>query len=89
MVLQGLDDEGLHTRAVVVREGAPAAEQTLRELQLRNKYNLTVLAVKRDDKTIGNPAGDFKLHAGDRLVMVGLAERFAECAELFRVSQGG
>ena len=86
MVLQGLDDEGLHTRAVVVREGAPAAEKTLQELQLRNKYNLTVLAVKRDDKTIGNPAGDFKLHAGDRLVMVGLAERFAECAELFRVS---
>ena len=89
MVLQGLDDEGLHTRAVVVREGAPAAEKTLQELQLRNKYNLTVLAVKRDDRTIGNPAGDFKLHSGDRLVMVGLAERFAECAELFRVSQGG
>jgi len=89
MVLQGLDDEGLHTRAVVVREGAPAAEKTLQELQLRNKYNLTVLAVKRDDRTIGNPAGDFKLHAGDRLVMVGLAERFVECAVLFRVSPGG
>jgi len=84
MVLQGLDEEGLHTRAVVVREGASVAEKTLQELQLRNKYNLTVLAVKRDDKTIGNPAGDFKLHPGDRLVMVGLAERFAECAELFR-----
>jgi len=89
MVLQGLDDEGLHTRAVVVREGAPAAEKTLQELQLRNKYNLTVLAVKRNDRTIGNPAGDFKLHAGDRLVMVGLAERFVECAVLFRVSPGG
>jgi CPA2 family monovalent cation:H+ antiporter-2 len=84
MVLQGLDEEGLHTRAVVVREGASVAEKTLQELQLRNKYNLTVLTVKRDDKTIGNPAGDFKLHPGDRLVMVGLAERFAECAELFR-----
>ena len=84
MVLQGLDEEGLHTRAVVVREGASVAEKTLQQLQLRNKYNLTVLAVKRDDRTIGNPAGDFKLHPGDRLVMVGLAERFAECAELFR-----
>ncbi|MDZ7689799.1 MAG: NAD(P)-binding protein [Balneolaceae bacterium] len=29
MVLQGLDDEGLHTRAVVVREGAPVAGKTL------------------------------------------------------------
>jgi len=89
MVLQGLDEEGLHTRGVVVREGAPVVGKTLQELQLRNKYNLTVLAVKRDDKTIGNPAGDFKLHPGDRLVMVGLAERFSECAELFRVPREG
>lgn len=84
MVLQGLDEEGLHTRAVVVRDGAPVAGKTLQELQLRNRYNLTVLTVRRDDKTYGNPAGDFKVQPGDRLVMVGLADRFAECAELFR-----
>ena len=89
MVLEGLDEKGVHTRAVVVREGAPAAGKTLQELQLHNKYNLTVLAVKRDDETIGNPAGNFKLHPGDRLVLVGLAECFADCAEQFRVSQGG
>jgi len=86
MVLQGLDEEGLHTRAVVVREGAPVAGKTLQELQLRNKYNLTVLAVRRNDQTIGNPAGDFKVQSGDRLVMVGLADRFAQCSDLFRAS---
>ena len=84
MVLQGLDEEGLHTRAVVIREQAPVAGKTLKEMQLRNKYNLTVLAVRRDDKTIGNPAGDFKVQPGDRLVLVGLADRFAESSELFR-----
>ncbi|MFH5885307.1 cation:proton antiporter [Halalkalibaculum sp. DA3122] len=84
MVLQGLDEEGLHTRAVVVREGAPVAGKTLQELQLRNRYNLTVLTVRRNDKTFGNPAGDFRLEPGDRLIMVGLASRFAECADLFR-----
>jgi CPA2 family monovalent cation:H+ antiporter-2 len=84
MVLQGLDEEGLHTRAVVVREGAPVAGKTLEELQLRNKYNLTVLTVRRNDKTIGNPAGDFKVQPGDRMITVGLADRFAECADLFR-----
>jgi CPA2 family monovalent cation:H+ antiporter-2 len=86
MVLQGLDDEGMHTRAVVVREGAPVAGKTLQELQLRNKYNLTVLAIKREDQTIGNPSGDFELQPGDRLMMVGLADYFSECAELFRTS---
>lgn len=86
MVLKGLDEEGLHTRAVVVRKGAWAAEKTLRELELRKKYNFTVLAVKRGDETIGNPSGDFTLLPGDRLVVVGLAGRFAECSELFRTS---
>lgn len=84
MVLQGLDEEGLHTRAVVVRPEAPIAKKTLQELQLRNKYNLTVLAIRRDDQTIGNPAGDFRIEPGDRLIIVGLAERFAACADLFR-----
>ena len=89
MVLQGLDEEGLHTRAVVIREQAPVAGKTLRELQLRNRYNLTVLAVRRNDNTIGNPAGDFKVLPGDRLVLVGLADRFAECSELFRAPDNG
>lgn len=84
MVLQGLDEEGLHTRAVTVREDSRAALQTLQELELRKKYDLTVLAVRRDEKTIGNPSGDFRLQPGDRLVMVGNANQFVECADLFR-----
>ncbi len=84
MVLQGLDEEGLHTRAVTVREGSSAAHNTLQELQLRNKHQLTVLAVKRGDQTIGNPSGSFRLEPGDRLVMVGNAEQFVSCAGLFR-----
>jgi CPA2 family monovalent cation:H+ antiporter-2 len=84
MVLQGLDEEGLHTRAVAVRQGAPAAGRTLAELNLRRDHGLSVLAVRRQGKTTANPSGDFRLVDGDRLVMVGLAEDFASCAELFR-----
>ncbi len=86
MVLQGLDEEGLHTRAVLVREGSFAAGKTLSELKLRNKYEITVLTVQRGDKNTGNPAGSFRLEAGDRLVMVGMADRFADAAEIFRES---
>jgi CPA2 family monovalent cation:H+ antiporter-2 len=84
MVLQGLDEEGLHTRAVAVREGSPAAGKTLKDLQLRNVHQLTVLAVKRGDHTIGNPDGNFELHSSDRLIMVGDAEQFVKCADIFR-----
>lgn len=84
MVLQGLDEEGMHTRAVAVRGGAPAVGLTLMELALRQRYGVTVLAVRRAGRTIANPAGIFAIDEGDRLVMVGTAEQFLECAELFR-----
>ncbi len=84
MVLQGLDENGLHTRAVAVRAGAPAAGRTLAGLALRREHGLTVLAVKRAEGTIGSPAGDFRVEAGDRLVLVGAASQFAACADLFR-----
>ena len=84
MVLQGLDEEGLHTRAVAVRQGAAVEGKTLAELELRNKYDLTVLAVRRGERTVGSPAGDFRVMSGDRLVLIGMAEQFARCSHLFR-----
>jgi len=84
MVLQGLDEEGLHTRAVMVRENSYADGKSLQELHLRNKYGITVLTIKRDYQTIGNPDGNFKLTANDRLIMMGNADQFVKCAHLFR-----
>ncbi|MEM8600147.1 MAG: cation:proton antiporter [Bacteroidota bacterium] len=84
MVLQGLDEEGLHTRAVALRNGAPAAGQTLADLDLRRRHEITVIAVRRGGRTLANPAGDFQVEAGDRLVLIGSAEHFAEAATLFR-----
>ena len=84
MVLQGLDEEGLHTRAVAVRDGAPAAGRTLADLRLRQDHGLTVMAVRRGRETVGSPAGDFRVAPGDRLVMVGSADEFAHSADLFR-----
>ena len=84
MVLQGLDEEGLHTRAVAVRDGAPAAGQTLAELGLRQRHGLTVMAVRRGRETVGSPAGDFRTEPGDRLIMVATADQFAHAADLFR-----
>ena len=84
MVLQGLDEEGLHTRAVAVRDGAPAAGATLAELGLRQRHGLTVMAVRRGRETVGSPAGDFQVEPGDRLVMVASADQFVAAADLFR-----
>jgi len=84
MVLQGLDEDGMHTRAVAVRSGSFAAEKTLEELALRRDHGITVLAVRRDGKMFASPSGQFKVHAADRLVLVGTATDFAKSADLFR-----
>lgn len=84
MVLEGLNEEGLHTRAVAVRTYAPAAGTTLAELALRKDHGLTVLTARRGDHTIANPGGDFRVEAGDRLVLLGEARQFEHCADLFR-----
>ena len=84
MVLQGLDEDGLHTRAVAVRENAAVANKTLIELKLRQQHNLSVLAVRRGGRTQGNPSGEFKLEVGDRVILVGAAEDFVASAHLFR-----
>ena len=84
MVLQGLDEDGMHTRAVAVRPGAPAAGRTLEDLALRRAHEITVLAVRRGAQTMASPDGRFRVEPGDRLVLVGTAERFAAAADLFR-----
>ncbi len=84
MVLEGLDEEGLHTRVVQVRDNSFAANKTLAELKLRNNFAITILTIKRGNKSIGNPSGDFKIEVGDRLIMVASAENFAKAAKIFR-----
>ena len=88
MVLQGLDEEGLHTRAVVVKEDAPAAGKTLADLNLRSAYGLSVLVSRRKDRTIGNPSGSYRIESGDRLVLIGHPTRFARAAHLFTCPSG-
>jgi monovalent cation:H+ antiporter-2, CPA2 family len=84
MVLQGLDEDGMHTRVVAVRSGAHADGKTLEQLALRRRYGITVLALRRSGKTIASPAGNFTVMDGDRLVLVGTADHFAESASIFR-----
>jgi CPA2 family monovalent cation:H+ antiporter-2 len=84
MVLQGLDEEGLHTRAVAVRKNSFADGKSLQDLKLRNQFEITVLTVSRAGKNIANPAGNFILQPGDRLIMMGEASKFAEAAQVFR-----
>jgi monovalent cation:H+ antiporter-2, CPA2 family len=52
-------------------EESPAVGRDLSELDLRRRSGATVLAVVRDEKPHLTPPADFRLQAGDELVLVG------------------
>lgn len=72
------------TRAVAVRKNSFADGKSLQDLKLRNQFEITVLTVSRAGKNIANPAGNFIIQPGDRLIMMGEASKFAEAAQVFR-----
>jgi CPA2 family monovalent cation:H+ antiporter-2 len=51
---------------------------TLKEADLRNMYGTTVLAIKRGEQIIENPAGDTQLMTGDQCIVLGKPERLCQ-----------
>lgn len=58
------------------------AGQTLQQLDLRRRYGVNVLAVKRDDKVRGNPPASELLESGDILVVMGTASELQRLGAL-------
>ena len=54
-----------------VQENSPAANKSLKELDLRRKTGATVIAIIRGKKAITNPDPEFIILAGDMLVLLG------------------
>jgi K+/H+ antiporter YhaU regulatory subunit KhtT len=63
--------EAAVTQTFYVAADSPACGQTVRELDLRNRTGVTIVAVTRDGRPIPSPKIDFEFQAGDVLVLVG------------------
>jgi CPA2 family monovalent cation:H+ antiporter-2 len=68
---------------VSVHEDAPASGKSLAQVQLRKKYGVTLLAIKRADKVLSNPPGDMEIDTGDLLVLLGNQAQFMAASSLF------
>ncbi|HEY2990391.1 MAG TPA: cation:proton antiporter [Candidatus Binatia bacterium] len=62
---------GTTTDTVLIPDRSPAAGKTLEEIELRSHSGVTVIALVREGKSIHNPAPEFRLAAGDVLVLLG------------------
>ena len=61
----------MHVERIVLGQGAPAAGQTIAATALRSRTGALILAVRRGDSDVATPGADFRLEAGDALVVVG------------------
>ena len=58
--------------------------KSLAQIELRNKYGVTLLAIRRDSSILTNPGGDTQLSANDILILLGEPDKVAEVTGLFR-----
>ncbi len=62
------------------------AGRSLSELQLRNQFGITLLAVQRGGSTVSNPESSFVINAGDILIFIGKPYAFTDACEYFNQS---
>ncbi len=72
---------GLQVGRLRIPDKAAAAGRTLAEMELRQQYGVTVLAICRGTYSIPNPDGDVRLLPGDELILIGPSERLDDAAE--------
>ena len=56
---------------LVIHENSIAFNKSIKDLDLRNKTGITILAVKKQDKVITNPNADIVLNNGDIIYTLG------------------
>jgi len=67
---------------IVLAANAPAVGQTIAETALRSRTGTLILAVRRGESDIATPDPDFRLAAGDVLVVVGQAQQITSAHRL-------
>ncbi len=70
---------------MLVETALPAnfAGQTLKELNLRAKYKVTVIVIKRQDTIMINPEPDIAFQTEDSIVLLGDSKKIQQCVEDF------
>ncbi len=63
--------------------GAPVAGKSLAQVELRKKYGVTVLAIRRDSEVFHNPDPNLVLLPDDLLITMGSPDKLAGAAGLF------
>lgn len=67
-----------------IPEGSHISDKTIKELQVRKKTGVTVIAVRRGKEVYANPDPDFKFKKGDIILFTGERENMKTATNYFR-----
>ncbi len=72
----------MEVERIVLDANAPVVGQTIAETALRSRTGALILAVRRGDSDLATPDADFRLEAGDVLVVVGQPQQIQSAHRL-------
>jgi CPA2 family monovalent cation:H+ antiporter-2 len=86
MISPSLCDLRLHLHdidisTVRVVEHSPFADKTLAQIGLRERYGVSVLAIRRNSRMLTNPGADTCIHSEDLLFILGSPEKISEALD--------
>ncbi len=67
--------------ALKVAERSPLVGKSIAEINLRKRFGVTVLAIRRNSQILSNPRADTQFISDDTLVVLGLPEKIANLME--------
>jgi len=72
-----------------IAQGSPLIGKTLAQIELRRRYSVSVVAIRRDSQILSNPGADTLLHSNDVLFVLGSSEKISEAINTFPSSNKG
>ncbi|MFH0957828.1 MAG: cation:proton antiporter [Pseudomonadota bacterium] len=82
----GLELSETEITSIRIDPGFPSAGKTIRELDIRGKFGVTILAIRRETKLISNPSPDEQIQDDDVLIIIGDSTKLACLNDLFSCS---
>jgi voltage-gated potassium channel len=88
-VVSGGHHTDLRLEELRLDSGSPFVGKNLREVEFRQRYGLMVVGIKHESaETLFNPESTETMKEGDILLLIGSAEKLAECAGAAAFDQG-
>lgn len=78
------NEDGFRIKELYIEKSSKLCNDNIGDLKIREKFGVTVIAIKREEKIITNPNAAEVLNAGDIMVIVGSLSQLNEFEKVFK-----